>query len=182
VKENLNSIKRIKRILIYITVFPMLGGIMFSSDILMEALPNIHLVGMFVMAFTLVFRAGALIPLYVYVFLNGLYMGFSPWWVPYIYVWTILWGITMLLPKNMSSRAARIVYPAVCSLYGFLFGTFFAPGQAIMFGFGLKETLAWIVAGIPFDIIHGVSNIFVGLLIFPLSELLAKLWKKCNVS
>jgi len=181
-EKKLGSRERIRRMIIYITVLPMLGTIMFASDILMEALPNIHLVGMFVMAFTLVFRSKALVSIYIYVLLNGFYMGFSPWWVPYTYVWTVLWGITMLLPKRMPKIAACIVYPVVCSLYGFAFGTLFAPGQAVMFGLSFKELLAWIVAGIPFDIIHGISNLFAGMLIFPIVELIRRLWKKLRIS
>ncbi len=180
-EKTLNSRERIRRTLVYITVFPMLGTVMFASDILMEALPNIHLVGMFIMAFTLVFRVRALVPIYIYVFLNGIYMAFSPWWVPYLYVWTILWGITMLLPKKMPRAVACIVYPVVCSLHGFLFGTLFAPGQALMFGLGFKEMISWIVVGIPFDVIHGISNFCAGLLIFPLTELMKKLTKKLKI-
>ena len=75
-----------------------------------------------------------------------------------------------------------IVYPVVCSAFGFLFGTLFAPGQALMFGLSWKEMLAWIVAGIPFDVIHGISNIFAGLLVLPLSELIFKLCKKLKIN
>ena len=181
-KKPLNSRERIRRLIIYVTVFPMLGVIMFASDIFMEALPNIHIVGALVMIYTVVFRFKALVPLYIYVFLNGLYMGFSPWWVPYLYVWTVLWGLTMLLPRKMPRVAKCIVYPVLCSAFGFLFGTLFAPGQALVFGLDFKEMLAWIIAGIPFDIIHGISNIFAGLLVFPLSELVFKLAKKLKIN
>ncbi|MBR2453730.1 MAG: hypothetical protein IKB35_01875, partial [Clostridia bacterium] len=68
-----------------IAVFAMLGSLMFCSKLIMEALPNIHLLGMLTMTYTLVFRKKALIPIYVYVMLNGLYSGFNMWWVPYLY-------------------------------------------------------------------------------------------------
>ena len=48
-------------------IFSMLGTIMFCSKIIMEVLPNIHLLGMFTMVFTVAFRKKALIPIYVYV-------------------------------------------------------------------------------------------------------------------
>ena len=70
----------------------------------MSALPNIHLLGMLIMVLTLTFRWRALIPIYIYVFLDGLYFGFNVWWVPYLYVWTVLWGMVMLLPKQMSKK------------------------------------------------------------------------------
>ena len=159
-------------------VFAVLGTLMFCSKILMEILPNIHLLGMFTMTFTLAFRKKALIPLYVYVMINGLYAGFSLWWIPYLYVWAILWGVTMLLPKRMPKKIACIVYPIVCALHGFAFGTLYAPAQALMFGFDFKQTIAWIVAGLPWDAIHGVGNLCAGVLIVPLSELLKELMAK----
>ena len=97
-----------------LAVFSMFAGLMFCSKMLMEFLPNIHLLGMFTMLLTVVYRKQALIPIYLYVFIQGLYAGFSLWWLPYLYVWTVLWGMTMLLPKNMSDKVAAVVYPVVC--------------------------------------------------------------------
>lgn len=161
-----------------LAVYAMLATLMFCSKLIMEALPNIHLLGMLTMVYTLAFRKKALIPLYVYIILNGFFAGFAPWWVAYLYIWTVLWAVTMLLPKNMPRKAAMIVYPTVCSLHGFLFGVLYAPAQALLFGFNFKQTLAWIAAGLPFDIIHGISNIFTGLLVLPLSGFLKELMEK----
>ena len=158
-------------------IFAMLGAVMFCSKIIMEVLPNIHLLGMFTMTFTIVFRKKALIPIYVYVMLNGLYAGFNMWWVPYLYIWTILWGITMILPRRMPEKIKYVVYPVICCLYGVAFGILYAPAQAVMFGLSLEQTIAWIVAGLPFDLLHGVGNLFTGMLIVPLSELLSRLMK-----
>jgi len=47
-----------------------------------------------------------------------------------------------------------------------------------MFGLSFKQMLAWIIAGLPWDIVHGIGNLFVGMLIVPLSELLTKLMSK----
>ncbi len=160
----------------------MLGTVMFVSKILMEALPNVHLLGMLTMTYTIVFRRKALIPIYIYVLLNGLYAGFSMWWFPYLYIWTILWAATMVLPRSMSKKAACIVYPIVCCLHGLAFGTLYAPAQALMMHLSFKATLAWIVAGLPWDLVHGIGNLAVGLLILPLSELLKKLNRKLNPS
>ncbi len=155
-------------------VFAMLGTLMFCSKVIMEVLPNIHLLGMFTMVFTVVFRKKALIPIYIYVFINGLYAGFSIWWIPYLYIWTILWGITMLLPKRMPKKVACVVYPIICGLHGIAFGTLYAPAQALMFGMDLKQMIAWIIAGLPWDIMHCVGDFCAGTLVVPLSELLRK--------
>ena len=150
-----------------IALYAMLGTIMYVSKIVMDVLPNIHLIGMFVMAYTLVFRKKALYPIYVFVFLTGLFGGFATWWVPYLYIWTVLWGVTMLLPRNIPLKLRPIVYMAVCALHGFLYGVLYAPVQALLFGLSFKGMIAWIVAGIPFDITHGISNFFCGILILP---------------
>ncbi|MBQ9162753.1 MAG: hypothetical protein IJX74_05695 [Clostridia bacterium] len=159
-------------------VFAMIAALMLCSKLIMEFLPNIHLLGMFTMLCAIVFRAKGLIPIYLYVMLNGVIAGFNLWWVPYLYIWTVLWGMTMLIPKNISPKVAAVVYPTVCALHGLLYGTLYAPAQALMLGFDFEQTVAWIVAGLPFDIVHCVGNAVAGLLILPLSQLLPKLMKR----
>lgn len=159
----------------------MLGTIMFLSKLIMELLPNIHLVGTLVVAYTLVYRSKALIPIYVFVFLTGVYAGFNMWWLPYLYIWTLLWLVIMLLPKNLSPKIGVFVYPAVSCLHGLLYGTLYAPAQALMFGFGWEQTLAWIATGFYFDLIHGVGNLVLGFLIYPLVKLLTKLSRDINI-
>ena len=158
-----------------LVLFAMLGMVMFVSKIVMEFLPNIHLLGMLTMVYTLTFRSKALIPIYIYVFVNGLYAGFAVWWVPYLYVWTILWAVTMLLPRRMPQWLCYIVYPLVCGLHGLAFGVLYAPAQALFFHLSWDMTVAWVLAGLPFDAIHAVGNVLTGLLILPLVELLQKL-------
>lgn len=160
-----------------LTIFALLGAVMFCSKVLMEWAPNIHLLGMLTMAYTLTYRKKALIPIYVYVLLQGAFAGFALWWIPYTYIWTILWGITMILPKNMPAKIAVPVYMGVCALHGLCFGTLYAPVQAIMYGLSWKGMIAWIIAGLPFDAIHAAGNLVVGALILPLSRTLTKLEK-----
>ena len=156
-------------------VFGMLGAVMYASKMIMELAPNIHLLGVFTIAFTIVYRKKALYPIYVYVLLNGALSGFGTWWVPYLYVWTILWGVVMLLPKKLPKNVKPLVYMVVCAMHGFLFGVLYAPAQALLFGLSLKGTIAWIVSGFPFDFIHGISNFFCGMLIMPIVSILRKL-------
>ena len=64
-------------------IFAMLGAIMFCSKLVMELLPNIHLIGALTMIYTLVYRKKALYPIYIFVILTGLYGGFGLWWAPH---------------------------------------------------------------------------------------------------
>ncbi len=159
-------------------IFAMLGSIMFASKLLTEILPNIHLLGMFTMLFTIVFRRKALIPVYVFVLLTGVYAGFSAWWIPYLYVWTVLWAMAMLIPRNLPPKWGYIIYPLLCGLHGFAYGTLYAPAQALMFGLDFNQMLAWIAAGLPWDLVHGISNIAAGLLVVPLATVLKNLLHK----
>lgn len=148
----------------------MLGALMYASKIIMEILPNVHLLGVFVISLTVVYRKKALYPIYTFVLLCGMFAGFGAWWVPHLYIWAILWGATMLLPK----KASPFVYILLCALHGFLYGILYAPAQALLFGFNFKQTISWILAGLPWDVAHGISNIFCGILITPIVSILRK--------
>jgi len=147
---------------------------MYVTQLILSALPNIHLTGVLIVAATVVYRVKALYPIYIYVFMMGLFNGFNTWWLPYLYIWTVLWAFAMLIPKRLPNKVAPIVYMVVCSLHGFLYGILYAPSQALIMGLDFEKTIAWVAAGLPFDIIHGVSNLLCGILIYPLVKTLNK--------
>ncbi len=153
---------------------------MFCTQVVMEAFPNIHLTGMFTLLFAVVFRTKGLVPLYIYIFLIGLRWGFSLSWIPYLYVWLILWGVGMLVPKKIPNRVAAFLYPAIGVLHGLAFGILYAPVQSLLFGLNFQQTLAWIAAGFSFDILHAIGNLVFCTLVLPMSLLFKKLLKKTN--
>ena len=150
------------------TIFSMLGAIMYASKMIMEVAPNIHLLGAFIVAFTVVYRRKALYPIYIFVFITGLFHGFNAWWIPYLYIWTVLWAAVMLLPRKIPKIWQPLIYMSVSAMHGFLYGVLYAPSQAFLFGLDLKGTIAWIAAGLPWDLLHGVSNFICGILIMPI--------------
>ena len=158
-----------------VAVFGMLGAVMYVSKVIMEVAPNVHLLGVFVIAYTVVYGKKALYPIYIYIFLNGIFSGFATWWIPDLYIWTVLWGVVMLLPKQMPKKIRPLVYMVVCAMHGFLFGTLYAPAQALLYGLSFEGMIAWIIAGLPWDFIHGVSNFICGLLIMPIVSILRRL-------
>ena len=163
--------------LVDLLVFTMLGVIMLISKLLMEALPNFHLIGTLITAYTIVYRKDALKPIYIFVMLFGLVYSFGIWWIPYLYIWTILWAMVMLLPKNMKPKVAVPVYMIISGLHGLLYGTLYAPAQALLYGYDFKTMVAWIIAGLPFDAMHAVGNVVLGLLIIPIATALRKFHK-----
>ena len=155
----------------------MLGALMYASKMIMEVAPNVHLLGVFTIAFTVVYRKKALYPIYTYVLLNGIFCGFATWWIPYLYLWAVLWGATMLLPKRIPEKLRPLVYMLLCAAHGFLFGTLYAPAQALLYGLSFQKMIAWIISGLPWDFVHGVSNFFCGILIVPIIKILTFLEK-----
>ncbi len=164
-----------------LVLFSMLGSLMFCSRIIMQALPNIHLVGMFTVSLTLAFRSKALIPIYISVLLSAIYYSFSPWMVQEAYIWAVLWAAAMLIPRKAPRWLISVLCPLICSLHGFLFGILSAPAHALVFDLSFEEMIAWIAAGAVSDITHGIGNLLAGLLILPLYELMKRLLKKGNV-
>ena len=152
----------------------MLGAMMYASQLVLSALPNVHLTGVLIVSATVVYRFRALYPIYVYVFVMGLFNGFASWWVPYLYIWLVLWGMAMIVPRKVPKWLGITLYMTVCSLHGFMFGTLYAPFHALLYNLNLEGTLSYIAAGIPFDIIHGVSNLLCGVLIYPIVNILNK--------
>ena len=177
-KTKLENNGKVKLSVFEMVLFAMFAAMMFISKIVMEFLPNIHLIGMFVVLLTVVYRKKALIPIYLFVLLSGIYGGFAVWWIPYLYVWTVLWAVTMLLPQNMSKTTKMVVYPLICALHGLCFGVLYAPVQMLIFSFDFKQITAWVIAGLGFDITHAIGNFVAGLLIYPLSTILVKIKQK----
>lgn len=141
-----------------LVTFALLGAVMLVSKVAMEFLPNIHLLSVLIVAYTVVYRQKALYPIYVYVGLQGLIAGFATWWIPYLYVWTVLWAVVMLLPRNLPKKVAIVLYTVLCMLHGLLFGVLCAPAYALVYQMTFKGMLTWIAAGLTFDLLHVFGN------------------------
>ena len=158
-----------------ICIFGMIGAVMYVSKIAMEFLPNVHLIGTFITALTLVYRQKALYPLYVFILLVGFLNGFSVWWIPYLYIWAVLWAMVMLIPQKMSPRPRYLLAIVATALHGYLYGTLYAPAQAILFHYSIQAMVAWIISGLPWDFVHGTSNLICGsVLIYPLTRVFTR--------
>lgn len=180
-KESLSTRRRVALTVADMMIFAMLGALMAVSDFVANVIPNVHLVGVMTVTLTAVYRRRALYPIYVYVFLIGLIEGIGLWWLPYLYVWTVLWGITMLLPRRMPKWLAPIAYSLVCALHGFAFGFLWIPAQMLLMSFSWEQALVWWKFGfLTADIPHGIGNLAGSVLIVPLITLIRKLDKRAS--
>lgn len=156
-------------------VLAMFGALLFAGKIVFEALPNIHPVAMLIMVITVTYRVKALVPIYLFVIISGLYYGFPQWWIPYMYIWPVLWGMTMIIPRNIPEKVAVVVYPVVCGLYGFVYGVLYDLTLPLIYGNDLSVAVKSIIAGLYFDAIHAFGNLGMGTLVYPLSKVVKKL-------
>ncbi|MBQ6717369.1 MAG: hypothetical protein IJN22_00570 [Clostridia bacterium] len=159
-----------------IVLLALLAALMCVGDFAMEWLPNVHFVGVFIVVTTVVYRKYALLPIFVYWIVSGFVEGISLWWIPKIYIWSLLWVGIMLIPKSLSEKVKNVLYVAVCTLHGFLsFGVLYAPAQALITGLDFKGTIAWIIAGLPFDVTQCIGNLVLGsLVIYPMIKILKR--------
>ena len=155
----------------------MLGALIFCSKLLMEWAPNIHFIALFIITFTLVYRQKALVPIYVFVLLTGVYGGFNVWWVPYLYIWLPLWGLALLIPRHAPVWLTTSLSMLLGATHGIAYGILYAPAQALFFKMEFQMTVAWIISGAPFDFLHAVGNLAACTLTVPLARLLFRLEK-----
>lgn len=143
-----------------------------------SALPNIELTSFWIIVFTLYFGRRIYIVIPVFILVECVVFGFGLWWIMYLYAWPLLAVVTRLFCKVNSS-----VYWAIISgIFGLLFGLmcsvpylFIGSADGNIFS-GFSMAFAWWVAGIPWDIIHGIANFVIMLVLFhPITSVMKKL-------
>ena len=77
----------------------LLTAVLFVLQVALSYLPNIELVSLSVILYTLVLGKRVIPILLAFSLLEGLLYGFGIWWISYLYIWPILAGCTWLLKK-----------------------------------------------------------------------------------
>ena len=158
-----------------ITLFAVLGAMTFALQVAMAPLPNIEPVSLLVMVFAVVFGWKCLYPVYVFVVMEILFYGISTWNVYYLYVWTVLALVAILMRKSTNPLA----WALLSGVYGLFFGALCGIVDIFIGGFAYAAS-KW-VSGIPFDLLHCGGNFGIALIMFkPLRNLLEKLYRRTN--
>lgn len=167
--------KRTKVTLFEVALFGILGGLTFAAKFVMSGLPNIEPSSLMVMLFAVVFGWKGLFPTYVYVALEILIFGISTWSLPYLYIWLLLFVAARL----MRGMTHPLSWALLSGVFGLLFGVLSLPAHWLMSGFA--ASVAWVISGIPYDVLHCVGNFAIALVLFvPLRKLLTKLYTQLN--
>ncbi len=138
----------------------MCTALMFGSKVAMAALPNIEPVSLMIIVFTRCFGRRALLVIYGYVLLEGIFYGFGSWWICYLYVWAVLFAAVRLL-RFLDSAVG---YAVVSGIFGLLFGALCS--LSYLFILGPAGALAYFLSGIPFDLVHCAGNFVLTLVLY----------------
>ena len=140
------------------------------AKLAMSYLPNIELVTLLIILYTLFFGKRIYYVLVAFVLIEGCLYGFGIWWFMYLYIWPLLAILTNLFKKQQSVWFWSIF----CGIYGLFYGALCSITYIFISGF--KGAFAWWVAGIPFDIIHCISNFVLCMVLFiPLRKVMKML-------
>ena len=153
-----------------ITRIALLSAILYVSKVALEFLPNVELVSLLTVLYTLVFGKEAFLIVTVFNLFELIQWGFGTWWVSYLYVWPLLVLITLLLKKIIKEEF--LIWSVVSGLFGLIFGSLFA---IVYLPVDYAYALAYWISGLPWDVWHGVCNFVLMLVIGkPLYLLLKK--------
>lgn len=143
-----------------ICTLALFGVLIFAAKFALAAIPNVNLNTVLIILCVIFFGWKTLYAVFVYVLLEGLVFGFSLWWFSYLYAWPVVTLFVMLFRKNDS--------PLLWAVVAGLVGLFFGPVMYILYLFvtGWQTAFALWVAGIPYDLIHCVSNFVLTLILY----------------
>lgn len=138
----------------------------------MAALPNIEGVSLLIVLCTIFFGWKALLPVAVFIVIEGILYGFGFWFPFYCIIWPLLVALTMLFRKLLKARVWA--WAVFLGLFGLLFGMVYA---LTLFPTG-GWSLVWSAygSGMTFDLLHAGGNlVLAAVLFFPLYRILQRL-------
>lgn len=130
-----------------------------ACKVALAFLPNIELTTFWIIMFTLLFRWRILFVIPVFILVEGAMYGFGLWWIMYLYAWPLL----ALVAYVCREQESVWFWSFLSSMFGFSFGLlctfpYVVTGMVDGIRSGLHAGFTWWVAGIPFDIVHGIGN------------------------
>lgn len=148
----------------------MMSAVIIAAKQALSFLPNIELATLLIILYTIVFGNKTIYTICIFVISQGLLYGFNIWFVPYMYIWFILYLIALMFKKHRSP----LLWAIVSGAFGLSFGALCAIVTIVVSGF--NAGFAFWIAGIPFDLVHGVANFAITLVLFtPLYYILNKI-------
>ncbi|MCL1830912.1 MAG: hypothetical protein FWG21_05725 [Oscillospiraceae bacterium] len=143
-----------------ITIPAIAAALLVGVQVGLSMLPNIELVSLLVILYTLHLRKKTLYIIYIFAVVEGIIFGFHIWWFVYLYIWTLLFIIAYIFRTSRS--------PFFWAIIGGIFGLLFGALSSIPYFFisGIGGGITYIIAGIKFDLLHCAGNFALILTLF----------------
>lgn len=147
-----------------ITIIATMAAVIEAAKNILAAVPGIEIVTLLFMMYTLIFGLRrTMLTAIVFDIVENLIWGIGIWSIAYCYIWPLLILVTWFFRKSNN----KWVFVLIAAMYGLLFGALCAIITLCMGG--LHAAIAWWIAGIPYDIVHGFTNgVVMALLYTPL--------------
>lgn len=145
--------------------------------VVLMGIPNIEITTFWIIMFSLYFGSRVFFVVPVFILIEGMLFGFGLWWVMFLYVWPLLAVVSIFLKKMDSALGWSILAGAFGLAYGFFCSFPYIAIGAADGGLiaGIQYAFAWWIAGIPYDIIHGVGNFVIMLVLYrPIRAIMEK--------
>ncbi|MCI5680211.1 MAG: hypothetical protein MR278_09615 [Bacteroidales bacterium] len=148
-----------------------LTALLCTGQVVMSFLPNLEIVSLLIILYTIFFGKKVFWMIYGFVFLEGFLYGFGMWWFQYLYIWSILAMVVLLLRNNTSA----LFWSIISGFFGLSFGALCT--LPYLFTGGPAAAFSYWVSGLGFDLTHCIGNMVLCLVLFkPLYALLQKVF------
>ncbi len=163
-----------------ITLIGMMVAVIEVCKVSLAWAPNIELTTFWLIMFTLFFGKKIAFVVPVFILIEGTMYGIHLWWIMYLYAWPLLVLVTWIFRKQESVWFWCILSSVFGLSFGFLCSFPYVAIGAVDGGFinGLYAGFTWWVAGIPWDIVHGVANFVLMLVLYSPVKSIMKLVKQ----
>lgn len=152
-----------------ITEIAMMIAVIEVCKAVFAGIPNVELTSFWIVIFCIYFGKKMFYVIPAFILIEGLIYGFGLWWVQYLFAWPVL----AIAAGKMRKMDSAFGWAIVSGIFGLMFGSICA--IPYIFIGGVKTAFAWWVAGIPWDLVHGVANFAIMIILYkPLANVMKK--------
>ena len=153
-----------------ITQIAMMIAVIEVCKAVFAGIPNVELTSFWIILFCIYFGGKMFYVIPAFILIEGFIYGFGLWWVQYLFAWPVL----AIAAGKLRHTYSAFSWAIVSGIFGLMFGALCA--IPYFFIGGVKTAFAWWVAGIPWDLVHGVANFVIMLVLYkPLANVMKKI-------
>lgn len=163
-----------------IVLIGMMVAVIEAGKLALAFLPNVELTTFWIIMFTLLFEWKIMFVILIFILIEVAIYPFGLWVIMYLYAWPLLALVVRLFRKIDSVW----FWSVVSGMYGLSFGLLCSFPYILVnsvgnsLSNGLAVAFAWWLAGIPWDILHGVANFILMLMLYtPIRNIMDKIHK-----